>query len=152
MRDVIIDTNIFVLFLAGQINQNRIPEYCRNYMYSKDDYELLLKLLSGFDNIITCPNILTEVDNLLNGLTGDDKYKYLLLAKDIYIKSIEKYLKTKEVIQNWYFDTLGITDSAILMMAMESDLLISGDSTLCDHAKSLNIKTFDFKEYLNSKL
>jgi hypothetical protein len=38
------------------------------------------------------------------------------------------------------------------MMAKESELLISGDSSLCDHAKSLNIKTFDFKEYINSKL
>ncbi|NTU43066.1 MAG: hypothetical protein HGA78_08435 [Nitrospirales bacterium] len=152
MRDVIIDTNIFVLFLAGQINQDRIPNYCRNSMYSKADYEFLLELLRGFDNIITCPNILTEVDNLLNGLTGSDKYKYVLLAKDIYTKSIEKYLKTESVVQNWFFDTLGITDSTILLMATESDLLISGDSSLCDHAKSLNINVFDFKEYLNSKL
>lgn len=152
MRDVIIDTNIFILFLAGQINQNRIPNYCRNSMYSKSDYNLLLDILSRFDNIITCPNILTEVDNILNGITGEDKYKYLLLAKSIYTKSIEKYLKTEEVAKNWYFDTLGITDSTILMMATDSDLLISGDSKLCDYAKSLHINTFDFKEYLNSKL
>ncbi|MDR1149006.1 MAG: hypothetical protein LBK66_10285 [Spirochaetaceae bacterium] len=65
---------------------------------------------------------------------------------------MEKYIKTEEVSQNWFFDTLGITDSAILMMAKESELLISGDSSLCDYAKSLNIKTFDFKEYINSRL
>jgi hypothetical protein len=84
MRDVIIDSNIFILFLAGQINENKI--------------------------------------------------------------------ETETVVQNWFFDTLGITDSSILMMAKDCELLISGDSSLCDHAKSLNIKTFDFKEYLHSKL
>jgi hypothetical protein len=152
VRDVIIDTNIFILFLAGQINENKIKNYTRNSLYTKDDYYLLLNILSNFDRIITGPNILTEVDNILNRITGEDKYKYLILVKAIYRQTIEKYIKTEAVSQNWFFDTLGVTDSAILMMAKESELLISGDSSLCDHAKSLNIKTFDFKEYINSRL
>jgi predicted nucleic acid-binding protein len=152
MRDVIIDTNIFILFLAGQINENRIKNYTRNSLYTKEDYYLLLNILSNYDRIITSPNILTEVDNILNRITGEDKYKYLILIKTIYKQTIEKYIKTEVVIQNWFFNTLGITDSAILMMAKESELLISGDSSLCDYAKSLNIKTFDFKEYINSRL
>jgi predicted nucleic acid-binding protein len=152
MRDVIIDTNVFILFLAGQINENKIKNYTRNSLYTKEDYYLLLNIISNYDRIITSPNILTEVDNILNRITGEDKYKYLILIKTIYNQTIEKYIKTKEISQNWFFDTLGITDSAILMMAKESELLISGDSSLCDYAKSLNIKTFDFKEYINSRL
>ncbi|GHT92609.1 hypothetical protein FACS1894140_4880 [Spirochaetia bacterium] len=91
-----------------------------------------MNILSNYDRIITSPNILTEVDNILNRITGEDKYKYLVLVKTIYKQTL--------------------TDSAILMMAQESELLISGDSSLCDYAKSLNIKTFDFKEYINSRL
>jgi predicted nucleic acid-binding protein len=152
MRDVIIDTNIFILFLAGQINEKRIKNYTRNSLYTKEDYYFLLNILSNYDRIITSPSILTEVDNILNRITGEDKYRYLILVKTIYKQTIEKYIKTEIISQNLFFDTLGITDSAILMMAKESDLLISGDSSLCDYAKSLNIKTFDFKEYINSKL
>jgi hypothetical protein len=111
-----------------------------------------LNILSDYDRIITSPNILTEVDNILNRITGEDKYKYLLLVKTIYKQTIEKYIKTETVSRNWFFGALGITDSAILMMAKESALLISGDSSLCDYAKSLSIKTFDFKEYINSRL
>ena len=152
MRDVIIDTNIFILFLAGQINENKIGAYTRNSLYTKEDYYFLLNILANYDRIITSPNILTETDNILNRISGEDKYKYLVLAKAIYKQTIEKYIKTETISQNWFFDTLGITDSAILMMAKESDLLISADSSLCDYAKSLNIKTFDFKEYINNKL
>ncbi|GHU87425.1 hypothetical protein AGMMS49944_30390 [Spirochaetia bacterium] len=152
MRDVIIDTNIFILFLVGQINENKIKNYTRNSLYTKEDYYFLLNILSNYDRIITSPNILTEVDNILNRITGEDKYKYLVLVRTIYKQTIEKYIKTDIVSQNWFFDSLGITDSAILMMAKESELLISGDSSLCDYAKSLNIKTFDFKEYINSRL
>jgi hypothetical protein len=77
MRDVIIDTNIFILFLTGQINENRIRNYTRNSLYAKEDYYLLLNILSNYDRIITSPNILTEVDSILNRITGEDKYKYL---------------------------------------------------------------------------
>ena len=152
MRDVIIDTNIFILFLVGQINENRIKNYTRNSLYTKEDYYFLLNVLSDYDRIITSPNILTEVDNILNRIGGEDKYKYLVLVKTMYKQTIEKYIKTEMITQNWYFDSLGITDSSILMMAKDCELLISGDRSLCDHAKSLNIKTFDFKEYINSKL
>lgn len=152
MRDVIIDTNIFILFLVGQINENRIKNYTRNSLYTKEDYYFLLNVLADYDRIITSPNILTEVDNILNRIGGEDKYKYLVLAKTMYKQTIEKYIETERITQNWYFDSLGITDSSILMMAKDCELLIYGDSSLCDHAKSLNIKTFDFKEYINSKL
>jgi predicted nucleic acid-binding protein len=152
MRDVIIDTNIFILLLSGLIDENKIKNYTRNSIYAKEDYYLLLDIVSKYDRIITSPNILTETDNILNRITGEDRYKYLALVKTIYKQTIEKYIKTEVVVQNWFFDTLGITDSAILMMAKESELLISGDSCLCDYAKSFNIKTFDFKEYINSRL
>jgi predicted nucleic acid-binding protein len=152
MRDVIIDTNIFILFLAGQINENKIQNYTRNSLYTKEDYYFLLNIVVNYDRIITSPNILTEVDNILNRITGEDKYKYLIIVKNIYKQTIEKYIETEAVSKNWFFDTLGITDASILMMAKECELLISGDSSLCDYAKSLNIKTFDFKEYLNNKL
>jgi predicted nucleic acid-binding protein len=152
MRDVILDSNIFILFLAGQINENKIERYTRNSLYTREDYYFLLNILADYDQIITSPNILTEVDNILNRITGEDKYKYLVLVKAIYKQTIEKYIRTETVAQNWFFDALGITDSSILMMAKDCGLLISGDSSLCDYAKSLNIKTFDFKEYLNKKL
>ena len=46
MLDVIIDTNIFILFMAGQINENRIKNYTRSSFYSIEDYHLLLSVIS----------------------------------------------------------------------------------------------------------
>lgn len=152
MRDVLVDSNVLVLFLAGKINAGRIGQYCRNNLYGKDDYEYLVTLIGAYDRIVTCPNVLTEVDNLLNGITGDDKYEYLKLTKAIYQSSIEKYIASLQASQNSYFDDLGLADSVVLLMAQECDLLISADSRLCDYAKAFGMKVFDFKEYINSKL
>ena len=106
MRDVIVDSNIFILFLAGQINENKIERYTRNSLYTREDYYFLINILSNYDRIITSPNILTEVDNILNRITGEDKYKYLLLVKSIYKQTIEKYIETETVAKNWFFDIL----------------------------------------------
>ena len=77
MRDVIIDTNIFILFLAGQINENKINMYARDSIYTREDYYFLLAVLANYDRIITSPNILTEVDNILNRITGFDFKEYI---------------------------------------------------------------------------
>ena len=153
MREVILDTNVFTLFLIGKINPTRIPSHRRTSAYTTEHYNFLINLLSNYDSILFCPNIATEVDNLLNdNLFGEDKYEYLLLTREIFSKSIEKYFETRNIVNDWHYDSVGITDTAILNMAKNCDLLISGDSQLCDYAKAEGIEVFDFKEYVNSLL
>ncbi len=153
MREVILDTNVFTLFLIGKINPTKISKHKRTSVYNIEHYEFLIGLLNEFDSILFCPNIATEVDNLLNdNLFGEDKYEYLLLTKEIFSKSIEKYFETRAIVNDWHYDSVGITDTAILNMAKNCDLLISGDSQLCDFAKAEGIEVFDFKEYINNLL
>ncbi|MDR0876675.1 MAG: hypothetical protein LBN21_01370 [Treponema sp.] len=152
MHEVILDSNIFILFFAGQINPNRISKYCRNALYVREDFLVLTSILDNYDTILTCPNILTEVDNILNRITGEDKNKYLSLIRGIFNRSVEKYIESQKSAAEWYFTDLGLADSSILTMAKDADLLISGDSRLCDIAKSMQINIFDFKEYQNKKL
>lgn len=149
MREVLLDTNVFILLLIGQIKPENISGHKRTSVYNKDHFDYLLGLISNFDHILISPNVATEVDNLLNNFTGDEKYMYLSLTRHIFKTSIEKYIQTSQVVEQWHYDTLGVTDSAILMMAQNCDLLISGDSELCDYAKSFGIEVFDFKEYVN---
>ena len=59
------------------------------------------------------------------------------------------YIKTIEAIRHYAFYDLGITDSIVLLMAKECDLLISGDSKLCDYARSLELPLIDFKGMVN---
>lgn len=152
MRDVTIDTNILVLYIIGLIDPEQISKHKRTSIYNEADFVLVQHMLQN-SNIITAPNIFTEVDNLLNdSLKKNYQHKYLQLIKSVVNTSIEKYIESKKATQNKYFDYLGLTDSIILMLAKISELLISGDSKLCDHAKALKIRVFDFKEYKNDLL
>lgn len=152
-KKIILDTNVFLLYLIGMIAQHKIKTHKRTSIYDVEDYEFLITTMNNFGSdleLIICPNITTEVDNLLNNtFQGYYKEKYVNLSKEIYKKSVEVYIKTIESIeQNTYYD-LGITDSVILLMAKNCDLLISGDSKLCDYARSMDIPLLDFKGIIN---
>jgi predicted nucleic acid-binding protein len=153
MRKIVLDSNIFVLYLVGQINKNQIDNYTRNSFWDTRDFDFFVDLLEAEESeIITSPNVLTEADNILNTISGEDKYRYLELVRNIYDKSVEIYMESRNVSKEMFFDALGLADSVVLKIAQKSDLLISGDSRLCDCAKSLGVKVFDFKEYKNKRL
>ena len=152
-KKIILDTNVFILYLLGTIVPHKIAQHKRTSIYTIKYYNLLIEQFYATGNetlLLICPNITTEVDNLLNNtFQGYDKEKYVYLSKEIYKKSVEVYIKTIEAVeQNTYYD-LGITDSVILLMAKNCDLLISGDSKLCDYARSMDIPLLDFKGIIN---
>lgn len=65
-KGVIVDTNILVLWFVGSVNRSRISQFNRTEKFAPEDYDLLVKILSNFGNIITTANILTEVNSLIN--------------------------------------------------------------------------------------
>lgn len=69
----------------------------------------------------------------------------MVLSKVIYERSIEKYIETVKAANVWTYTDLGLTDFVILLMAQQCGRLVSGDSTLCDYARSMDIPVFDFK-------
>ena len=152
MKTVVVDTNIFVLLVIGLIDPNLIKSNKRTSIYTIEDFHFLLKLIGDLGKIRTSPNIWTEIDNLLNKLTLENKYKYVHIIKLIADKSHELYYENNKVIEFWEFAQIGLTDTVILKMSKNADLLISGDSSLCDIAKSQSIPVFDFKEYVNKRL
>ncbi|MCL2845005.1 MAG: hypothetical protein FWE23_06095 [Chitinivibrionia bacterium] len=144
MRKIVLDSNAFILYLAGLVNKNQIGNYARKSDWNSEDFHYLCEIINEEEcDIITTPNVLTETDNILNRISGDDKYKYLYLVKNIYLKSIEEYIKSEEASNEGFFDQLGLADSVVLKVAQRSDLLISADSELCRYAEALNIKLVD---------
>jgi rRNA-processing protein FCF1 len=151
MNDIIIDTNVLVLLIIGAIDPLKISQNKRTSVYTEKHYHLLHSIICKHKIFFTVPNIITEIDNLLSNIFyGDKKIKYRIILKDILEKSIEKYFESKIIIEEFFFDQIGLTDSIILKMAENcNSLLISDDSKLCDYARSRDIKIVDFKKIAN---
>ena len=89
MKHAILDTNVFILLIIGQIKPSNIASHKRTSFYNEEHYKYLIDILRNYDSILINPNIVTEVDNLLNNFTGEDRNLYLTLTK-VYFKLAKK--------------------------------------------------------------
>jgi hypothetical protein len=109
------------------------------------DYDLLLKLLKRFQNrIVTTPNILTEVSNLLgNCTTPDQKNLWSEFASKISVLG-EKYLDSQSISQTPMFSKFGLTDSAIIELVREKYLVLTDDAMLFQYLEKNRIDVINF--------
>lgn len=149
---IAIDTNTLLLLIIGQVDLRQLEKHKRISMFDRDDYEILLMEIRSFDNLLIIPNVWTEVDNLLNGFSGDLFYKYITIFKTISEKSTEKYLATNDLEIEDFWLRLGVTDLILLKVAKECEMLITIDSKLSDIATANGIKVFDLRKNTSEKL
>jgi len=91
---ILIDTNALLILVLGLIDPQSINKNKRASIYDEQDFYLLLSIIKDFSNLVILPNIWTELDNLLNNLTGDNKYKYCEILKRLSLETKEEYLET----------------------------------------------------------
>ena len=149
---ILIDSNALVLLIIGLIDQNLISKHKRTSIYRKKDFEQLLLVIDSLENLIILPNIWTEVDNLLNSLSGSYKYPYIQNFKKLVELTTEEYLNTKLGSQSDYFMQVGLTDVLIIDLAKHCDFIITADSTLSDLAIANGITVYDLVQIRNKDL
>lgn len=143
-KGLLVDTNILLLYFVGQTNQERIQKFKRTQQFNLDDYKLLVSILCKFSKIVTTPNILTEVSNLLNQLGEPERTQsFKLFANSISILD-EYYISSEESVRYPSFSRLGLTDSAIASFPKNQYLVLTDDLKLAVSLQSQGIDTVNF--------
>jgi hypothetical protein len=152
-RGLIIDTNILLLYFVGTLNRLHIAKHKRTRQYLAEDFDLLLNLLKLFHNhIITTPNVLTEVSNLLGDYSSpDQKRLWSIFASAISILE-ENYLPSKNLCQTPIFSKFGLTDSAIIKLVKEKYLVLTDDAMLFQYLEKSRIDVLNFTQLRTSNL
>jgi rRNA-processing protein FCF1 len=149
---IFVDTNALILLVVGLIDKSLISSHKRTSIFESVDFENLVFLIGDLDKIVTSPNVLTELDNLLNNFQKGHRWDYYQVIREMIAKSTEKFLESKRIVESNAFFELGLTDSVILEISKECDFLITGDSRLSDYAKAFGIKVIDLVKIRNERL
>jgi len=56
----LLDANLALLLLVGQVDRKHISSFKRTSKYTAADYQALVDVPSNFKTIVTTPNVLTE--------------------------------------------------------------------------------------------
>jgi hypothetical protein len=148
-KSVLLDSNLLLVFVSGQLGQGIFQKFKRIQDYSISDYQLLVRFLSAFKRLITTPHILTEVSNLANSLPQNYKPEWyanfasLIASQEKDAMILEKWIPAAELSRGPEFIAFGITDAALGRLAAEA-LVVTEDFRLAGYLQSQGIDVLNF--------
>jgi len=143
-KGILIDTNIFLLYLVGTVNRERISKFKRTNQFLPEDYDLLLQIVNGFKKVITTPNIMTEVNSLANQLGEPERSQCLNIFAVIITNISEEYIDSSIVAQHSLFARFGLTDCGIMCVAKDKYLVLTDDLKLALYLQAQEIDSINF--------
>ena len=66
---VLLDANLLMVLIVSQLGDGEIEAYKKTSNFTTDDGKLLLEVLQEFKQIVTTPQVITEVANLLDWMS-----------------------------------------------------------------------------------
>lgn len=143
-KGILIDSNLLLLLYIGSISPSLIKKFPRTKMYTLEDYNLIFKIIEKFKTVYTLPNILTEVNNLANKLSGEYKIQFYDKFTG-HIKVLnEIYIKSKNLLVNNEIRKFGLTDTAIYYSLKHKYLLLTDDFPLAEYSRKNNFDVINF--------
>lgn len=143
-KGILIDTNILLLWFVGSTNRARISLFNRTEKFLPEDYDTLMEILSFFSKKVTTPNILTEVNSLVDKLAEPERSGcFSIFARDLTILD-ELYIESSIATQTEKFTKFGLTDCGIINVARDRYLVLTDDLKLANYLQKLGIDTVNF--------
>ncbi|MGK7924020.1 MAG: PIN domain-containing protein [Spirulina sp.] len=143
-KGLLIDTNILLVLFVGKVNRKRISQFNRTEKFTSKDYDVLVKITKNFSKIVTTPNILTEVNSLINQLREPERSQCLELFSELLSRIDEFYLESQKISEMERFAKFGLTDCGILDLAKDRYLVLTDDFKLANYLQSVEIDVINF--------
>ena len=144
-KGLLLDTNLLVLYLMGMYDPLRITQNKRTNIYTPEDFDLLRSFMSLFRQLITTPNILTEVSNLLEGVS----YQYGPVLAELP-ELIKGFVELQEpsyplmTARSKIFVRFGLSDAVSCATAEQNYLVLTDDLNLCYHLQNNQFSALNF--------
>jgi rRNA-processing protein FCF1 len=142
-KGVLVDTNLLVLHLVGNVNKSRISSFKRTGAYNAKDFDLLERLLGHFGKLVTTPHVLTEVSNLTD-LPGKELHTIRALFKAEVEVMEERHQESREIVRDVCFERLGLADAAIAVLCRQDVLVLTADLELWAALQSRGVDCLNF--------
>jgi hypothetical protein len=141
---VLFDSNLLVVVIAGKTRPSLLSHGpAKDYTWN--DYENLIEILSEFKTAVTTPQVLSEVNSLLNKTGYAREECRAVLAREIPLLE-ERMITGASVSTNAAFPQYGLTDLSIKEAASNDTLVLSADWPLIGMLRAGGIAALHYEE------
>lgn len=139
-----LDTNLLIVLVVGLTDRALFGAHKRTRAFGPEDYDLLLQLVLGAEQIVVTPHVLAETSNLLG--QDDDPRGRLLRGKLGELMNLhdERHTPAIVVSQHPDFLRLGVADCGMLSVLREDVVLLTDDLGLYLAAAHVDSRTMNF--------
>lgn len=151
MNPVIIDANLLLLLIVGLTNRDYITGHKRLSGYSAADFDVLATAISLYSDIVLLPHVMAEVSNLVRQTVNPCRAEIQTLLASLVEVTSEIPVTSLQGVRQPPYESLGLTDAAILHRCTVSPggihfTLLTADRDLADVAHSLGCDVLDFEQ------
>jgi len=152
MRSILLDTNLLVLLIVGLYDKKVIENHKRTRTFTKQDFDLLINHIGGYDVLWVTSHCIAEASNLLKQ-THESQAKELLSVLGIFMSDKKESHIPKEVIfGNNYSMRLGVADTGIVIKSKRVDCVFTVDFDLYTEILRLGYNVVNFNHLRMGKL
>jgi len=152
MSSVLLDTNLLLLLIVGLYDKDLIEKHKRTNIFTKDDFELLIKCIAECQVIWVTAHCLAEVSNLLKQSNRNKDNQLVSYLAEVTSKFRESHIKKEIIYKKDCFSRLGVADSGITVKAKRVDCVFTVDFDLYNEISKLGYKVINFNHLRMEKM
>ena len=148
---ILIDSNLLLLLVVGWASRDYIGKHKRLSQYGKMDFDTLIRIIKGFDEVVVVAHALTETSNLICHVR--EPLKSILMDKmRMFVRETrEAGVASLEGVDQPEFNALGLTDAVLLALSAPGrhapPALLTHDRDLAIAAKMRGHRILNFEDF-----
>ena len=145
-RNLLLDTNLLLLYLIGGKDPKLLESARRLNAYIEEDFYLLVDFIevNGFSQLVSTPHILTEASNLI----GLERDSLRTLGRDAIKEYVQHCNEISHdacmLVDEPEFTRLGLTDVAIRLASRLPAFVLTADLPLYLHLSNGGVEVENF--------
>lgn len=143
-RRILVDSNLLLLFFIGAYEKELIPKFKRTDKFLVEDFETLLNFLNLFRQVVTTPNVLTEVSNLANQLPENVKDGFYKLVHSLTSGWDERFIPSNTLLSDTELRILGLADVSISLAGKNPVLVLTDNLRLAGKLQRRGLDVVNF--------
>ena len=152
MRSLILDANVLVLLIVGNVDRKAITFHKRTRQFIETDFDLLVEIVQRFDLCVVTTSVLTEASNLLAHTHEALKLRLLVELRRFVAIASEERPESRVAVADEVYTRLGLTDAGLMTCVRSGSSLLTTDLGLYLAAAKLSDKVFNFNHLRQNDL
>jgi hypothetical protein len=143
-KGIVLDTNVFVLFVVGHYDRECVPKIKRSRGFDIDDVARLASLLALTRNLLVTTAILAETCNLLDRDNRDHDQRIFAALRALLRNAKEHHTAATQLADHPLFLRFGFADCSVADLADSGHLVVTDDLPLAAALEDKRLPVVNF--------